>query len=249
MHRSETMDDEYREFEAKTVDEAIVLAMKTLHADVEDLDIKVLSEGSKGLFGLVGTKTAKIMARPAKDKAQLRQASPKEEPESTPPPAEHAGKPVGQAPSQEILLKAQETVSEILKLMKMPSEVRIHHDEGSLEIAGDGSGLIIGKRGQTLDSLQFLVNRIVNKSRQDPFYITLDTEGYRLRHVNHLKAMAIKMGQKAKRTGQSISLEKMNPYERRIIHLTLKDEGGINTRSIGEGVYKKVLIVPRKASR
>ncbi|NMD41203.1 MAG: hypothetical protein GYA83_10455, partial [Deltaproteobacteria bacterium] len=72
---------------------------------------------------------------------------------------------------------------------------------------------------------------------------------YRQRHVNHLKAMALKMGQKARRTGQSVSLEKMNPYDRRIIHLALKDESGLNTRSIGEGVYKKVVIVPRKASR
>ena len=67
--------------------------------------------------------------------------------------------------------------------------------------------------------------------------------------MNHLKAMALKMGQKARRTGQSVSLEKMNPYDRRIIHLALKDEIGLNTRSIGEGVYKKVVIVPRKASR
>ena len=80
-------------------------------------------------------------------------------------------------------------------------------------------------------------------------YITLDTEGYRQRHVNHLKSMALKMGQKARRTGQSISLEKMNPYDRRIIHLALKNENGLNTKSIGEGIYKKVVIVPRKASR
>ena len=139
-------------------------------------------------------------------------------------------------------------VGEILGLMGMPSEVKVS-GEGSLEIVGDGSGLIIGKRGQTLDALQFVVNRIMNKARKEPVYITLDTEGYRQRHVNHLKAMALKMGQKARRTGQSVSLEKMNPYDRRIIHLALKDESGLNTRSIGEGVYKKVVIVPRKASR
>jgi spoIIIJ-associated protein len=97
--------------------------------------------------------------------------------------------------------------------------------------------------------LQFLLNRIVNKSRPEPVFITLDTEGYRQRHVNYLRSMALRIGQKARRTGQAISLEKMNPYDRRIVHLALKNENGLSTKSIGEGIYKKVIIVPRKASR
>ncbi len=237
------MDEEYREFEAKTVDEAIIQAMKTFKADFEDLDIKVLSEGSKGLFGLVGTKTAKILARLAKD--EVKYATPRVEP-AIAPPSEQKAESLRVSPSPEVLRRAQEVATEILRLMDIPGEVKIRQDS-TLEIIGDGSGLIIGKRGQTLDALQFLVNRIVNKSSQESSYVTLDTEGYRQRHVSHLKAMALKMGQKAKRTGQSISLEKMNPYDRRIIHLALKNENGLNTKSFGEGVYKKVLIVPRKA--
>jgi len=97
--------------------------------------------------------------------------------------------------------------------------------------------------------LQFILNRIVNKSKPEPVFITLDTEGYRQRHVNYLKSMALRMGQKARRTGQAISLEKMNPYDRRIVHLALKNENALITKSIGEGIYKKVIIVPRKASR
>jgi spoIIIJ-associated protein len=97
--------------------------------------------------------------------------------------------------------------------------------------------------------LQFILNRIVNKSRPEPVFITLDTEGYRQRHVNYLKSMALRMGQKARRSGQAISLEKMNPYDRRIVHLALKNENALITKSIGEGIYKKVIIVPRKASR
>lgn len=242
------MGEDYREFEAKSVDEAIILAMKAFHAEFEDLDIKVISEGSKGLFGLVGTKTAKILARRHQAHDMDREPAPCDQETQSAPP-EHAPEAKGTAvPSLEGLGEAKNVVEEILKLMGMPSEVRIR-EEGILEIVGDGSGLIIGKRGQTLDALQFIVNRIVNKSRQEPVYITLDTEGYRQRHVNHLKAMALKMGQKARRTGQSISLEKMNPYDRRIIHLALKDEHGLNTKSIGDGVYKKVVIVPRKPSR
>ncbi|HVN71941.1 MAG TPA: RNA-binding cell elongation regulator Jag/EloR [Desulfomonilia bacterium] len=244
------MEEDYKEFEAKTVDEAIILAMKTYGAQFEDLDIKVLSEGSKGLFGLVGTKTAKIMARHVKADSRNIIRGPEE---ISPASSAHAesvqpSRSEAQAPTQEILLEAKEIVRGLLRLMSMPCEIRIR-EEGILEIMGDGSGLIIGKRGQTLDALQFLLNRIVNKSRQEPVYITLDTEGYRQRHVNHLKTMALKLGQKARRTGQSISLEKMNPYDRRIIHLALKNENGLNTKSIGEGIYKKVVIVPRKSSR
>jgi spoIIIJ-associated protein len=241
------MEEDYREFEAKTVDEAIILAMKAFHTDFEDLDIKVLSEGSKGLFGLVGTKTAKILARPF-PAPSVTEVNGQEMSRVQPPPQEPADEPRSSVPSQESLDEAKRIVSEVLTLMSMPSEIRIR-EEGMLEIMGDGSGLIIGKRGQTLDALQFVVNRIVNKSRKEPIYITLDTEGYRQRHVNHLKAMALKMGHKVRRTGQSISLEKMNPYDRRIIHLALKNEPGLNTKSLGEGVYKKVVIVPRKTSR
>lgn len=244
------MEEDFREFEAKTVDEAVILAMKTLHANFEDLDIKVVSEGSKGLFGIVGTKTAKIRVRHekatsksdriiAKEIKTIPAASPEPEPEP------RSGALV---PTPEMLVEAQGIVSDLLRLMNMPGEVKIR-EEGLLEIMGDGSGLIIGKRGQTLDSLQFLLNRIVNRSRPDPVFITLDTEGYRQRHVNYLKSMALRMGQKARHTGQAISLEKMNPYDRRIVHLALKNENGLNTKSIGEGIYKKVIIVPRKASR
>jgi spoIIIJ-associated protein len=244
------MEEDYREFEAKTIDEAVILAMKTLHADFDDLEIKVVTEGTKGLFGIIGNKTAKILVRHGKavskpDRIITQETKPTPVTSSEPNPVPRSET---QTPTPEILIEAQGIVSDLLRLMNMHGEVKIR-EEGILEIMGDGSGLIIGKRGQTLDSLQFLINRIINKSRPEPVFITLDTEGYRQRHVSYLKSMALRMGQKAKRTGQAISLEKMNPYDRRIIHLALKNENGLNTKSIGEGIYKKVIIVPRKASR
>lgn len=243
------MEEDYREFEAKTVDEAIVAAMRAFRSDFESLDIQVVSEGSKGLFGL-GSKSAKILARPAaKGREPLRRPEPRREEEasSAPQPREEAS-PKQQHIPRESLEQARKIVSEILTLMNMPSEVRIREDD-FIEVAGDGSGLLIGKRGQTIDSLQFITNRILNKNREEPIYVTIDTEGYRERHVSHLRSMAIKIGQKVKRTGQSVSLEKMNPYDRRIIHLTLKNDSRVNTKSIGEGIYKKVVILPRKASK
>jgi len=238
------MEEEYREFEAKTVDEAIVAAMRTFRLNFENLDIQVISEGSKGLFGLVGTKTAKILARPAR-KDTVTTELPEQEVSA---PAKPAPREPETAEKEKILGQASRIISDILTRMNMSCEIKIR-EEGTIEIVGDGSGLIIGKRGQTLDALQFIVNRILNKDRSEPLYVTIDTEGYRQRHMDLLRSMAFKMGQKARRTGQSVSLEKMNPYDRRIIHLALKNDNRVNTKSIGDGVYKKVVIVPRKASK
>jgi spoIIIJ-associated protein len=238
------MEEEYIEFEAKTVDEAIVAAMKSFRSSFEDLDIQVISEGSKGLFGLVGTKTAKILARPAR-KETTTTAVPEQEALA---PAKPAPREPEAAEKEKILGQASKIISDILTHMNMQCEIKVR-EEGTIEIVGDGSGLIIGKRGQTLDALQFIVNRILNKDRSEPLYVTIDTEGYRQRHMDLLRSMAFKMGQKARRTGQSVSLEKMNPYDRRIIHLALKNDNRVNTKSIGDGVYKKVVIVPRKASK
>jgi spoIIIJ-associated protein len=245
------MEEDYTEFEAKSVDEAIIHAMKSFKADFEDLEIKVISEGSKGLFGLVGTKTAKILARKIASAETKSEVLPQEPVKSTEPQQTtdtQSHKEV-QAPTEEQLTEAREILKKLLALMNMPSSEINISQESILEIIGDGSGLIIGKRGQTLDALQFILNRIVNKPKQQAVYITLDTEGYRQKHLNYLRSMALKMGQRARRTGQAVSLEEMNPYDRRIIHLALKNEAGLNTKSVGEGIYKKVVILPRKASR
>ncbi len=243
------MEEDYREFEAKTVDEAIVAAMRAFRSDFESLDIQVISEGSKGLFGLVGTKSAKILARPGrKEKEEPAAAAYEEEDRTIPSRSTDEASPQPQQIPRESLEKASRVVTDILKLMNMSAEVKIR-DDSVIEIVGDGSGLLIGKHGATIDSLQFITNRILNKNREEPLYITIDTEGYRQRHVDHLRSVAIKMGQKVKRTGQSVSLEKMNPYDRRIIHLTLKNDSRVNTKSIGDGIFKKVVILPRKASK
>lgn len=247
------MEDDYKEFEAKTVDEAIVTAMRAFRSDFESLDIQVISEGSKGLFGLVGGKSAKILARPAAkaEKSALRHQHREEEAEEIPaaqPPMQPVGEQAQQQIPREALEQAREIVSDLLSRMHMNPEIKIREDN-VIDITGDGSGLLIGKRGNTIDSLQFITNRILNKNREEPLYVTIDTEGYRKRHIDHLKSMAITVGQKVKRTGQSVSLEKMNPYDRRIIHMTLKTDPMVGTRSIGEGIYKKVVILPRKALR
>ncbi len=247
------MTSEYKEFEAKSVDEAIVAAMKEFRVPFEELDIKVISEGSKGLFGLMGQKNAKIMAR--------RLNSEDEEVLGRSNQADHEmqGKEVNEVNNDkasvetsnkdmETLLRAKDMLTKVLKLMHIDAESKINVNN-YIEITGKGIGIIIGKHGKTLDALQFLINRMVNKGSENSTRIRIDAQGYRKRHVEHLKTIAIRLGQKVKRTGKAISLEKMNPYDRRIIHLALKNDSKVDTKSIGEGLYKSIVISPRKASK
>ncbi|MBN1637221.1 MAG: Jag N-terminal domain-containing protein [Deltaproteobacteria bacterium] len=235
---------DFKEFEDKTVDEAIIAAMKAFNATFEELDIQIISEGSKGIFGIVGNKNAKILAKPSQDNQSA------EKQESAAPAATQTShvQNLDKASLDQVIVHAKDVLTDLLRLMHISAEIAVH-ENGKLEIEGDGSGLIIGKHGQTLDALQFILSRITNKNRQEPVYITIDTEGYRERHLKHLESLAIKMGQKVKRTGQSISLEKMNPYDRRIIHLALKNDNRINTKSLGDGIYKTIVIEPRKVSK
>ncbi len=234
---------EYREFEGRSVDEAIVQAMRAFRVSFEDLDIQVIVEASKGFLGM-GGKNAKIKARLATidndDSSVDMDDTILEISESLSAEDLASSKEV----PEQVLNEMKGVLTEIIEKMHMDYKVKLRND-GVLEIEGDGTGLLIGKHGQTLDALQFIINRIANKNREDMVHITLDTEQYRERHIERLKSMAIKMGQKARKTGKSVSLEMMNPYDRRIIHLTLKGEPDLSTRSIGEGVFKKVVIQPK----
>jgi spoIIIJ-associated protein len=234
---------EYKEFEGRSVDDAIVQAMRAFRVSFEDLDIQVVVEASKGFLGM-GGKNAKIKARLA---TISNDDSPVDIDDTIPEILESQSAeelPSSKEVPEQVLNEMKTVLTEIIAKMHMDYEVKLRND-GVLEIAGDGTGLLIGKHGQTLDALQFIINRIANKNREDMVHITLDTEQYRERHIERLKSMAIKMGQKARKTGKSVSLEMMNPYDRRIIHLTLKGEPDLNTRSIGEGVFKKVVIQPK----
>ncbi len=151
--------------------------------------------------------------------------------------------------AEEVTAKTCSFLKDLLKNMGIEAEVTgKFSEEGILEIdiAGEGMGLIIGKRGATLDSLQYLATLVINKDRKDHVRMKLDTEGYRARRQETLEKLAVNMAKKAKRTGHRVVLEPMNPYERRIIHATLQAEPGVETHSDGEEPYRKVIISPRR---
>ena len=115
-----------------------------------------------------------------------------------------------------------------------------------MNVVGETSGILIGKKGKTLDALQYIINKAVNKSSDQKIKVLVDTENYRQRHKQSLVDLAQRLGEKVKRTGKPITISPMNPADRRIVHLALQNDRGLRTRSKGEGLLKKIVIFPQR---
>jgi spoIIIJ-associated protein len=240
------------EIEGKNIDEAIEKACREFDVPREKLNIEILSEGSKGLLGLMGTKKARIKAslmsldvalekdfeppREIKETAQARKIA---EPKKPPAPTE---------PGENASGEAKELLQGILSRMGLNFPVTAEEtaEAITLNIKGDGSGLLIGKGGQTIDAIQYILNKAVGKSGRDKRMIVLDTEEYRDRRDEYLIALAEKLGGKVKKTRKPLTINHMSARDRRVIHLALKNDGALTTRSRGEGAYRKIVILPSK---
>jgi spoIIIJ-associated protein len=212
------------EFEGKTTDEAIENAHRQLNLSENEMEIEIVEPGSAGIFGLVGGRKAKVKVTITKEESN--------------PAVENNGLGI-----------AKEALENILSLIPVEGvTLRAQNTDGtiSLEIEGDKSGLLIGRKGRTLDALQFIVNKIVNKTLQKRVQVVVDSENYRQRRKEFLIQMALKMGDKAKKTRKPASTNLLNPHERRIVHMALRDDASLETRSRGEGLLKKVFIMPGK---
>ena len=148
---------------------------------------------------------------------------------------------------EEIEIAKQLTI-ELLERMGVKTEVEVFLKEGVLylEIKGDQEGILIGKHGRTLESLQLLINRMVNKRLKNAMRVILDIDDYRKRRTDSMVQMAQRLGEKAKKTGHSLTVGPFNAHDRRIIHVTLKGDPSLKTESLGEGELKKVKIIPTK---
>ena len=146
--------------------------------------------------------------------------------------------------------KAVGFLEQIFELMEIKSEIAVEYNEEeknmNINIIGEDMGVLIGKRGQTLDSLQYLVSLVVNKESEDYIKIKLDTENYRERRKETLENLAKNIAYKVKKTRKSVALEPMNPYERRIIHSALQNDKFVETHSEGEEPYRKIVVTLKK---
>ena len=152
--------------------------------------------------------------------------------------------------TEETMKICEEFLIDVLKAMGMEGvEILSKVDSDgalSIEMKGDNMGILIGKRGQTLDSLQYLTNRVANKSQDGYVRVKLDTEDYRRRRKQTLENLAKNIAYKVKRTRKPVSLEPMNPYERRIIHSALQGDDRVSTHSEGEEPYRRVVVTPNR---
>jgi spoIIIJ-associated protein len=212
------------EVEAKTVEEAIRQACEQLGKPQDQLEIEVISDGSSRMFGIMGGKKAKIKASSKEDMAQ-------------------------EDVAQDDAVKAKEILENILQRFGADAQVESSEDDEciTLNISGDGSGILIGRKGQTLDAFQYLVNKIVHRSPRHMKRVVVDAEGYRQRRRETLIDLAKRLSEKAKTRGAPVSTSPLNPFERRIIHLALQDDAEFTTKSNGEGMFRKVVIFPQKS--
>ncbi len=318
-----------KQFEAtgRTVEEAISSGLASSGLSIGEVSVEILEEGSKGLFGLFGSRTARVRltrleeetvsgahdvfkdslrsfqekpaVQPSPAKVQ-KERSPKEpvppqkaKPVSPPPrvekprdpeaaePAKESGKkparsrkPREKAATEAILTTKTETMmpprepaavvqadpqtpegiaqvflQELTALMGIKVSVAVSRDEDGnvlVQMDGDTQGILIGRRGETLDALQYLTSLKVNRGREEYIRVTLDSEGYRKKREEALIRLANRMANRAKKTGRSVSMEPMNPYERRIFHSALQACPGISTHSEGEEPNRHVIITPSK---
>jgi len=146
------------------------------------------------------------------------------------------------------MLVARETLERIISLMSLDSKVSAEKkgDDIVLNIEGNNTGILIGYKGRTLEALEYIVNKAVNKTTENRVRVILDSENYRQRKEESLQRLALKMSEQAKRTRKTVTINAINPHDRRIIHLTLKGDPQVQTKSDGEGLLKKVYIIPNR---
>lgn len=229
------------EFQGKTAEEAIESACRKLNLAKDGMDIEVIEPGSAGIFGLVGGRKAKIkVSIPTKVKQpgeKLEQKPEQETKQALESALEKNGLPI-----------AKDALENILALIPVEgTTVNAKQTDGiiTLNIEGDKSGLLIGRKGRTLDALQFIVNKIVNKTLEKRTQVVVDSESYRQRRKEFLTQMALQMGAKAKKIRKPVATNLLYPHDRRIVHLALRDDESLTTKSRGDGLFKKVIIIPK----
>ena len=212
---------EFIEVSAKTVNDAITEACKRLGITSDKLEYEVKEEGTTGFLG-IGAKPAVIMAAVKVEEVSVED-------------------------------KAKIFLKDVFEAMNMTVVIDVKYDEVEknmdVDLSGDDMGVLIGKRGQTLDSLQYLVSLVVNKDSEEYIRVKVDTEDYRNRRKATLENLAKNIAYKVKRTRRPVALEPMNPFERRVIHSALQNDKFVTTHSEGEEPYRHVVVTLKRNDR
>ena len=246
---------------APNVDEAIAQGLAELGLDKAAVDVEVLDEGSRGLLG-IGGRQARVRLTVKQTQTEPAAACLPNRKNRKPPGHSRSRVPIEGAEATEadfsvlddnLLFVSRQTVAELLEKMKVPARVEVRYgdpdEEGQrpvmVDIHGDDLGVLIGRRAEILNAMQYIVNLIVSKQVEHWVQVIVDVEGYRARRERQLRQMANRMADQAIKTGRRQVLEPMPASERRVVHLELRDHPKVATQSIGEEPARKVTIVPK----
>ena len=238
---------EFKEFSAKNVDDAITEACESLMVTSDRLEYEVISSGSTGFLG-INSKPAVIKARVKEENENNNIETVKAVKEEV--KTESVDKTVSNINGDELIKKAKAFLADVFGAMNMEVTVDAKFNEKDnildVELSGDEMGVLIGKRGQTLDSLQYLISLVVNRDSSEYVHVKVDTENYRERRKATLENLAKNISYKVRKTRQSVALEPMNPYERRIIHSALQNDKYVTTHSEGDEPFRRVVVTLKK---
>ncbi|MCX7855085.1 MAG: protein jag [Anaerolineae bacterium] len=238
------MSTESKIFFGETVDAAIAAGLTALRLPREAVEIEVLDEGSRGILG-IGARMARVRLTPLVAPETIPTPVP------TPAPTPTALPVTPESPDAEV---ARSTLADLLQHLGYSAEIRVRLMEPAtdeemttlvLDIQTAGADTLIGPRGETLAALQHILRLLVNRKMGHMVNLVVDVQGYKERREQNLRRLAERMASQAVRSGRTVYLEPMPPYERRIIHLALRDHPDVTTQSVGEGNRRRVTIIPR----
>src|SRR5579859_4611517 len=261
--REEDEVEDGAEFSGRTVDDAVAEAETALGRDRQELDVEIVSQGSRGVFG-IGAEPARIRARIPNQAAVVDAPASNRPAPSYDLDDEESFQDLEDESSDEteteeytprssvdLAEEAKDVLENLLRVMNFDAEVRVQNEENplTLGISGENLGVLIGRRGDNLSALQFMVNLILSKNRRQWPRVVLDVENYRARREESLHALAERVAYRVQRNGRPFTLEAMPASDRRVIHLALREHSDVETYSIGEGPSRRVVIAPKRPAR
>ncbi len=252
----------FLEFDAKTVELAVQKAGEALNIPVNKLKYDIISYGSTGIFGLVGAKKARIRVRlpdtnkkKSEPEYQTNQINHTDEPSiisdiqtNDDPGLQKDNLTDDYPPDQLVEAAGRNAIEQIINLIEPDAMITVKQglDRITFSIHSENPSMIIGKRGQTIEAIQYILEKIINKQTDQKTKVEIDIGDYLKTKHDKLANLATRMATKAKRTGKPATISKMNAYNRRIIHLALKDDNEVKTVSIGKNFLRKLVIFPNK---
>ncbi len=245
------------EAEGSTIEAAVAAALTQLKADRDQVEIEILAQATKGFLGIGGRK-ARVRAT-LRNPVSLQEPEP--ESESTVESPQERGRgarrraPSGESVAQPVPVSKEtgenacRVLSETLHLMgvEAPVSLDVQGTEAVINLEDTADGLLIGRKGQTLDALEYLLNRMIARGEEEEAHLVLDAEGYRERRRQSLESLALRLSERAKRRRKTVTLNPLSPRDRRVVHLALEDDPLVVTRSMGRGYFRRLSIVPEEA--